>query len=199
MRSAGEIAHGLRGLRPVWLAVTLLILVASAVAIIAVATGSADQPGVSAAALPAIAGARKTAVYVDCSKVSSVAYFSDNPCQTFVLLESDRFASAERFLAAETSYMMAWSWHRSSPQPVDFDGPVGRMAGPSESWAASGACAYITTDALGVAAETTELFPRDLDVPQGVYDFYRAAGARSGREALWVRLRPPNTSGRCVG
>jgi hypothetical protein len=156
------------------------------------------QPQVSADVLPVVAAAHRAAAYTDCSKVNSVACLSDNPCQTFVLLESNRFSSAEAFLAAETRSIIAAGWHHSAPQPVDYDGGAGGMAMPSESWVAPvhQACAYIATAGIGVAAEAAQIFPRDpYDVPEGVYEFYRTAKDANLAKALWVRLYPEYRGG----
>jgi hypothetical protein len=179
----------------------LIVLLAVGTAIYLL-TRSSDQPQVGADVLPVIAKAQRAAAYTDCSRVNSVAYFPGNPCQTFVLIESTRFRSAAAFLAAETRQMIASGWHHSAPQPVDYDGAYGNMASATQSWAARDhrACAYVASVRAGVSAETPEIFPRrSYDVPQGVYDFYRAAKAANPDETLWVRLRPPNTGGRCVG
>jgi hypothetical protein len=120
--------------------------------------------------------AHEAAVYVDCSKINSVAYFPDNPCQTFLLLQSDHFTSAVEFLGAEMRQMSLSGWHHTAPQPVDYDGAAGGTATLSQSWVSPDhrACAYVATDRIGVAAEARELFPYDPhNQPQGVLDFYR--------------------------
>jgi hypothetical protein len=135
-------------------------------------------------------------------KIDSVAYFADNPCQTFVLLESKRFVSAREFWTAQTRGMRTSGWRHSARQLVDYDGAKSGMASLSESWVAPDhlACAYVTTDGKGVAAETHALFPYDpYDIPHGLYVFYRKAKAAKRSETLWVRLRPPNRGGRCIG
>jgi hypothetical protein len=186
----------------VWVGVVVIAVLVAVLAVTYFVTRSSDQARVGADGLPTVAEAQQAAAYVDCSKISSIAYFSNNPCQTFVLLESDHFSSAEEFLAAESRQLMAKGWRHSDPQPVDFDGGHGGLASPSQSWGAPAnrVCAYVATARGGVAAETREIFPQDpYDVPQGVYDFYWTAKAASTRQALWVRLRPPNDDGRCVG
>jgi hypothetical protein len=178
-----------------------LVLLVGGIAGFALARGS-SQPEVSVNALPTAATVRETAIYVDCSKVNSVAYFSDNPCQTFVLLTSRRFGSATRFLTAETRHMTRSGWRHSAAQLVDYDGANSGMASRTESWVAPGhrACAYVATDQDGVAAEAKALSPYDpYDIPHGVYVFYRKAKAANPRQTLWVRLRPPNHGGRCIG
>jgi hypothetical protein len=87
-------------------------------------------------------------------------------------------------------------------QLVDYDAANSGMAKASESWVepAEHACAYVTTDRSGVAAERKALFPYDpYDNPHGVYVFYRKARTAEPRETLWVRLRPPNRGGHCIG
>jgi hypothetical protein len=179
----------------------VLIVVAGAAAAFA-ATRGPDQPEVSVDALPEVTTANQAAVYVDCSKINGLAYFSDNPCQTFLLLQSSHFSSAAAFWDAEQRQMRRSGWRHSAAQLVDYDGAHGGMAGDSESWVspAHDVCAYVTTRQHGVAAETRELFPYDpYDVPHGVYGFYRTARATTSGEALWVRLRPPNRGGHCIG
>ena len=162
----------------------------------------AHQPKVAADALPLVAAAHRADVYVDCSKINSVTYDTHNPCETFVLLGSKHFGSATKFWAAETQAMKLAGWHHSAPQVVDYDGTDSGMASRRESWVSPRhrACAYVTTDARGVAAEKRALFPYDPnDNPHGVYVFYRRAKKAQRTEALWVRLRPPNADGRCIG
>jgi hypothetical protein len=184
-----------------WLLLVGLFLVAGAGAAFAIHRGP-DQAEVSADALPVVATAHKAGVYVDCSKVDSVAYFADNPCQTFVLLTSKHFRSAVEFWAAETRAMRISGWRHSAPQLVDYDGANSDMASLSESWVspAHRACAYVATGRKGVVTEAQALFPYDpYDIPHGVYVFYRTARAAKPSETLWVRLRPPNPGGRCIG
>jgi hypothetical protein len=184
------------------LAVSLVAVLLLAGAVVYLVTRSSDPREVSPDVLPTVPTAQQAAVYVDCSKPNAVAYFSDNPCQTFVLLESKHFPSASEFLAAESHHMMVSGWRHSVPQLVDYDGIAFGMASAEDSWVAPAnqACAYVATGQTGVAAETNEIFPRDpYDVPQGVYDFYRKAKAANSSETLWVRLRPLNTDGHCAG
>jgi hypothetical protein len=157
---------------------------------------------VDAGALPVVVTGHQATVYVDCSKVNGVAYFPDNPCETFVLLKSSHFGSAAAFWVAETRQLRLSGWRHSAPQLVDYNGAYGGMANLRDSWVAPShrACAYVTTDRKGVAAEAKELFPYDpYDNPHGVYVFYRTAKRARSDETLWVRLRPPNRGGRCIG
>lgn len=165
------------------------------------ATRGSGQPQVSANVLPQLDGSTLLAVYVDCSKISAVAYFADNPCQTFVLLKDNRFQSAADLLAAEARHLTDAGWHHSAPQPTDYDQGEA-LARPSESWVAPDrrACAYVTTVAAGIATEARGLFPYDpYNQPDGVLAFYRGATAAKADQTLWVRLRPPNQGGHCVG
>ena len=161
-----------------------------------------DQPEVDADVLPVVDTASQAASFVDCSKTNSLAYFSDNPCETFLLLRSNHFGSAAKLLAAETRRLAVASWGHSAPQEVDYDGGADGMAALGESWVSPDhhACAYVTTVGRGVAAERREIFPWDpYNWPHGVLDFYRHASAIKNQPALWVRLRPPNHGGHCVG
>jgi hypothetical protein len=142
------------------------------------ATRGNDQPEVAADALPSPAGAHRANDFVDCSRINAVAYFADNPCQTFVLLKSNHFSSAGAFWAAETHKLTLSGWRHSAPQLVDYDAANSGMASRGESWVAPShrACAYVATDRNGVAAEKQSLFPADpYDIPHGVYVFYRKA------------------------
>ena len=185
-------------------AVVLLVIasVAGGAAAVFAAMRGAGQPQVAARALPIVRSAHESDVYVDCSKINDVAYFADNPCETFVLLASEHFRSAERFWAAEVRRMDAAGWRHSAPQVVDYDGEAGHLARLSESWVSPDhhACAYVATLPRGLAAEKREIFPRDpYDIPAGVYDFYRQAVKARANRALWVRLRPPNKhGGHCI-
>jgi hypothetical protein len=181
---------------------TLATIIAAAAVGVAVyfAVRPPAQPRVGVGVLPLVHGARVPDSYLDCSKISSVAYFADNPCETFVLLVGDHFRYATGLLSAQTGRMSAAGWRNSAPQPVDFDG-VGSMASVNDRWAAPGdrACAYVATVRDGVAAEVKGLFPYDpYNQPHGVLDFYRNASAAQHSAALWIRLRPPNTGGHCV-
>jgi hypothetical protein len=169
-----------------------LILVAAAAAAVLLTRGR-DQAQVSADALPMVATTHEADIYVDCSKINGVAYFPDNPCETFVLLESQHFGSAEEFWTAETRQLRVSGWHHSSPQLVDYDGQAAGMASPSESWVAptQRACAYVTTVQKGVAAEKREIFPRDPnDIPHGVYDLYQRASAARPNQTFGCDFAP---------
>jgi hypothetical protein len=149
---------------------------------------------VGAGVLPIVADANQSAVYVDCSKVNSLAYFPQNPCQTFVLIRSQRFASSSSLLDAETARLRVAGWrHPTLPPPIDYD--VGNATAPVvDSWLAPEhhACAYIATDHAAVTAEGKELIPFDrYDDPHEMLVFYETAKAAAPHEALWVRLRPP--------
>jgi hypothetical protein len=156
---------------------------------------------VGASALPELAGSSHLAAFVDCSKISAAAYFADNPCQTFVLLNDKRFHSATAFLAAEARHLTDAGWRHSAPQPTDYDQGEA-LASANESWVAPDgrACAYVTTVAAGIATEAKGLFPYDpYNQPDGVLAFYREAKAAKANQTLWVRLSPPNRGGHCVG
>lgn len=184
-----------------WLVLATLIVAGGAGVAYAVTRGS-DQPQVDAGVLPVVSPAQETNVYVDCSKINNVAYFPDNPCETFVLVESGHFGSASALLTAEMRELTRSGWRHSAPQLVDYDGAAAGMATLGQSWVSADgrACAYIATDRVGVAAEARELFPYDpYNQPQGVLDFYRAAKAANPNASLWVRLRPRNPGGRCIG
>jgi hypothetical protein len=150
---------------------------------------------VSADLLPVLRSAHKIAAYLDCSKVGAVAYDEHRPCQTFLLLESDQLASSRALLSAEVALLQSRGWrHPAAPVFVDMDGNGGHAA-IGESWAAPGrqACVYLTTGAVGVRAETGEIFPYDpYNTPHGVLAFYRTAkvSAAAGQPTLWVRLQP---------
>lgn len=121
---------------------------------------------------------RRVAVFIDCSKIDSVAYFPDNPCQTFVLVTSKQFTSVGGVLDTEVRHLTVLGWHHSAAQPVDYDGAAGGMATLSQSWVAPDrrTCAFVTTDAIGTAAEGHELFPYDpYNQPYGVLAFYRCS------------------------
>ncbi|MEI4920520.1 hypothetical protein Q8G81_33710, partial [Klebsiella pneumoniae] len=77
-----------------WLVVPLVIVLLVAGTLVYLVTRSSGQLEVGADVLPMVPAAQQAAVYFDCSKPNVVAYFPDNPCQTFVLLESQRFGSA---------------------------------------------------------------------------------------------------------
>jgi hypothetical protein len=175
------------------------VLVAAAAAIVYFATRSSGQPRVSADALPLVAKAHRAATYVDCSQINAITFDPHNPCQTFVLLESNRFTSASALLDAEAHRLNASGWHHSAPQPVDYN-QGDAMASPGESWVAADrhACAYVATDRVGAAAEAKGLFPYDpYNQPRGVLDFYRKATAAQRSPNLWVRLLPAFAGGHC--
>lgn len=184
-----------------WLGLALAVLIMVVGAVIAyLGTRSPDQARVSAGVLPVTAAAHRTVVYVDCSKIGAVTYDPQNPCQTFVLLQSDHFRSAGAFLDAEARQLRDAGWrHPSRPPPVDYDSGEGAMATLTESWVAPRrqGCAYVATAQTGIAAEAKGLFPYDpYNQPQGVLDFYRKAKAAKAGETLWARLRATNATGR---
>jgi hypothetical protein len=165
------------------------------------ATRRSGQPQVSADALPLMATAHVSTVYVDCSKVNAVAYFNDNPCETFLLLAGTRYRSASAFWNAETHRLRVAGWRHSAAQAVDYDVGDG-MATRNQSWVSRDghACAYIATVTRGAGAEAPAIFPADpYDIPSGVYAFYRKARTANPTDTLWVRLRSPNRDGRCIG
>ena len=178
-----------------------LILATSAAGAFAATRGS-RQRAVDVKALPVPAAVRASSVYRDCSKVDAVAYFQDNPCQTFVLLTSEHSRSALAFWNAETRYIRGVGWRHSAAQLVDYDGADSGLATRGESWVSPDgrACAYIATLKTGVSAERKAVFPYDpYDIPRGVYTFYRTARAAKAAQTLWVRLRPSNRGGHCIG
>ena len=194
-------AGAIRSGRRLWLLLAIVTVAGGAGVAYAVTRGS-DQPEVSAHVLPVVSPAHETNVYVDCSKINSVAYFPDNPCQTFFVVQSNHFGSALELLTAESRQLSRSGWRHGSAQLVDYDGATGGMVTISQSWVSPNhrGCAYITTDRAGVAAEARELFPYDpSNQPHGVLDFYRTAKAANPNHALSVRLRPPNPGGRCIG
>jgi hypothetical protein len=148
---------------------------------------------VSAGVLPVVAGADQVSAFTDCSKVNSLAYFANNPCETFVLLRDDRFATQAAFLAAEQHRLTAAGWrHPTIAPPIDYN--TGEAMAPiAASWVAPkhAACAYVATDRAAVTAEGSELLPFDYyDDPEGLLGFYRTAKAAQSHRTLWVRLRP---------
>lgn len=176
------------------LAVLGLLLIVGGLIAYLLLRPSSDQAQASADALPIVAHARRSAIYVDCSKVNSLAYFEHNPCETFVLLRSDRFGSQAALLAAESDRLRAAGWlHPKIAPPIDYN--VGdATASLDDSWFAPQhkACAYVATDQAAVAAEGRQLLPFDpYDNPRGMLDFYRTAEAARSDVTLWVRLRPP--------
>jgi hypothetical protein len=130
----------------------------------------------------------------------AVSYDPRNPCQTFVLLHSNRFNSAGAFLDAEARQLRTAGWrHPSTSLPVDYDNGFAGMATGSESWVGPGhrACAYVTIAKTGIAAEAKGLFPYDpYNQPHRVLDFYREAKAANASQTLWVRLQPAFGAGR---
>lgn len=177
------------------------LLVVSGSAASFAATRGSGQPRVSADALPLVATAQVSAEFVDCSKVNAVAYFNDNPCETFLLLASQRYRSASALWNAEAHRLRVAGWRHSAAQAVDYDAGGG-MATRNQSWVSRDghACAYIATVTSGAAAEARGIFPADpYDIPSGVYAFYRKARTANPTDTLWVRLRPPNRGGHCIG
>jgi hypothetical protein len=175
----------------------ILALLGAAVAAAAVLTytlsRTSGQAQVSADSLPVVAGAHRVAAFTDCSKVNSLAYFEDNPCETFVLLRGGQFTTQAAFLAAEARQLVASGWqHPTIAPPIDYN-VGGAMAAVENSWFAPkhAACGYVATDQAAVAAEASELIPFDrYDNPRGMLAFYRTAKAAQSENTLWVRLRP---------
>ncbi|MGO9793372.1 MAG: hypothetical protein ACLP8S_28735 [Solirubrobacteraceae bacterium] len=176
------------------LAIAVVVVVAGLVVVAVLRSGRSNQREVSADELPVVAGAYGDAVFVDCSPINDIAYFANNPCETFVLVRSHHFGSASAFLGAEARRLLSAGWrHPSIAPPVDYNAG-GATASLSNSWFSPQhrACAYVDTVRDGVAAEHTGLFPYDpYNQPAGVLSFYRTAKAAAPDRALWVRLRPP--------
>jgi hypothetical protein len=188
--------------RLLWLGGAGVVVIVGATIAYLLTRGSA-QPEVTENAIPTVATAHRAAGYVDCSRLNGIFYDPHNPCQTFVLLQSRHFASAQDFLQAEWSVLLASGWRHSAPQLIDYDAaPTAHgLASPTESWVAPDhhVCAYLETAQSGVAAEGRQLFPYDpYNQPQGVLHFYLKAKAARQGVALWVRLRPPNPGGHCI-
>ena len=83
-----------------WLSVAAGIAAVAAGVAYASSRGS-EQPRVAARVLPLATGVFHTAVYLDCSKINSVAYDPHNPCQTFMLVKSNQSVSQLALLSAE--------------------------------------------------------------------------------------------------
>lgn len=126
------------------MAVGLGVVVAVAAAAVYFATRSPGQPQVSADALPLAADVHRVAAYVDCSHINALDFDPHTPCESFVLLEGNHFASAALLQNAETHELSGSGWRHSASQPVDYD-DGGAMASPSERWilADRDVCAYV--------------------------------------------------------
>jgi hypothetical protein len=179
------------------LCVAASIVIAGAI-VIYLATRQSGQAQVGADLLPVVATAHETATYVDCSKVGPVSYDEHRPCQTFALIRSSHFGSAQAFLDTESALLQKAGWrHPAAPLLVDSDAG-GHTASISESWAAPNheGCAFLTTVAAGVRAEAKEIFPYDqYNTPRGVLVFYRIAKASRANQTLWARLQPGYING----
>jgi hypothetical protein len=177
-------------LAAIWL--PALIVVVGLIAIY-VLTRPPGQRQVSASVLPVASGAQVKRTFTDCSKVNSLTYDPEQPCQAFVLVKSIRFASLSALIAGERARLLASDWRRSA-LPLLMDNDSGLTYAPrAVSWAAPNhqACAVVVTDAVGVRAEGKVLFPYDaFDMPSGLYRFYRNAKASDQSQTLWVQLIP---------
>jgi hypothetical protein len=185
---------------PYWLCVAAVVAAAVVVVIFFIGRGT-DQAQVGAGALPVVSTAAETSSFIDCSTIGPVSYNAHQPCQTFVLLQSSRYGSAQAFLAAEERQLLTARW-RHPAAPVLVDGDSGNYDAPiAESWAAPHhqACAFLTTAAAGVSAEAREILPYDqYNTPRGLLDFYRAAKTIAASNTLWARLQPAYINGQRV-
>jgi len=183
----GRTAH-----RVEWTCVALVVAAAAA-AFYFVTRPSDHQPQVSVDLLPIADGARRVDTFVDCSKVNSLAYFTHNPCETFVLVRGSASGSAKALLRSESATLRGDGWVHPTLRPMaDYDDVSSAMAPLQDSWVAPGSkvCAYIATARSGVRAEGKQFLPFDhADDPAGLLTFYNAARAARSGDVLWVRLR----------
>ena len=113
-----------------------------------------------------------------------------------MLVKSNQSVSQLALLSAEAQALRSAGWqHPRQPVSIDWDGspPSPNQARRTESWVAphKSACAYVTTDDQGVAAEGKLLFPYDpYNQPEGVRRFYKRAKELRETKTLWVRLQP---------
>lgn len=177
-------------LAAIWLPALIVIVGVIAIYIL---TRSPGQEQVSTSVLPVVSGARVERSFTDCSKVNSVTYDPEQPCQAFVLVKNLRFASSSALTARERARLQVGGWRRSA-RPLYMDNDTGLTFAPrAAGWAAPShqACAIVVTAAAGVKAEGKVLFPYDrYDIPRGLYRFYRAAKAGALSQTLWVQLIP---------
>jgi hypothetical protein len=167
------------------------LLVAVAALVIYLATRPPDQKSLQASVLPLAAQAKVGTSFMDCSKVNGLAYFDHWPCQTFVLVHSSHFGTAQALDSAEQARLGAAGWHYSArgPIPVDYDALGSANVPSSASWTGPGnsACAVILTDTAGAALEAEAILrPYDpYNQPQGLIAFYRVARGADRAETLW--------------
>ena len=180
------------GARPRWSWLLLVVLLPAAALLIHGLTGH-HQVRVPMSAFPVVNGAAVGSNFIACAPADSAAYNPHNPCQTFLLLQGEKFGSSAELLAVEARLLTREGWHHAPGVVVDGDSPNLQMATRAETWRSrrAAACAYVTTVRRGVAAETKSIFPKDPhDIPQGVYDFLADAVRAQQLPAIWVRLQP---------
>jgi hypothetical protein len=184
-----------RGTGRLVLAAGALLVVVTAV-VIYLATRPPDQKSLDASVFPLVAHATVGSSFMDCDKATAIGYLEHWPCETFVLVQSSHFGTAQAFDAAEQARLRAAGWHYSArgPIPVDY-GAVGEANAPSAaSWTDPGnsACAVVLTDTAGIALESKAILrPYDpYNQPHGLISFYRLAGLADRADTLWVRLIP---------
>jgi hypothetical protein len=177
-----------------------LVVAAAAVAFYLVTRPSDHQPQVSVDLLPIADGARRIDTFVDCSKVNSLAYFTHNPCETFVLVRGSASGSgsAIALLRSEAATLRGDGWVHPTLRPVaDYDDVSSAMAPLRDSWVAPGsnACAYVATARAGVLAEGKGFLCRRSHGPVDVLQ--RSAGSPNRRSALGtVALETDDPAGR---
>jgi hypothetical protein len=172
----------------------IALVVAAAAVAYYLATKSPTQPRDAADLLPIADGAQRVDTFVDCSKVNSVAYFRDNPCETFVLVRGRASSSAMALLGSEVATLHRAGWVHPALRPeADYDDVSSAPAPRRDSWVApdANACAYVATVRAGIRAEGKGFLPFDHDDdPAGLLTFYDVARTFQGGAVLWVRLRP---------
>lgn len=150
-----------------------------------------EQPELPATVVPIARGAKRSRTYVDCTKVSTLAYFADNPCETFVLIHGSAEESARSLLTAESETLATHGWRHPALRPlVDYD-HYDRLAPKSEAWFSRDprACVYVTIAKVAVRQLASSVrFGNTAADYRAFYDALMAADAGS---ALFVRLRPP--------
>lgn len=181
--------------RRVQWAARVVILVLLVGGVVYLLRPSAAQPQPRTSVLPVAADGDRTARFLDCSKVNSLAYFANNPCETFLLIGASGSESVTELLRSQDAALLAAGWRHPILRPAaDYDDTYSLKAPLAQSWFAphSRACAYVTTVRSGIAAEGKRFLPFDYgDDPKGLLTFYRKAQAVQHRPVLWVRLRPP--------